>query len=79
MSDGKRPKIEDIEVNLELIKTLRDNSPYRLEDLTKILGLRYSASYTRREDGEVGFKPEELYLLSILYEVPLDTLFIEKS
>ncbi|AVB12103.1 hypothetical protein P8807_08375 [Bacillus subtilis] len=79
MTDGRRLKIEDIEVNLELLKTLRDTSPYRIEDLKNILGLKYPASYTRREDGDVSFKPEELFLLSRLYDVPLETFFKENS
>lgn len=62
-------------VNLELIKEMRQNKGYSLNDMAIKMGFNNKTKYYRRETGEYKFQPEELPALANILDIPIEKIF----
>lgn len=46
--------------------------------MVNLMGILDKTKYYRREIGEVNFKPEELPVIAIVLEIPLEKIFKKK-
>lgn len=46
--------------------------------MVNLMGILDKTKYYRREIGEVNFKPEELHVIAIVLEIPLEKNFKKK-
>ncbi len=46
--------------------------------MVNLMGILDKTKYYRREIGEVNFKPEELHVIAIVLEIPLEKIFKKK-
>ncbi|HFJ9455955.1 TPA: helix-turn-helix domain-containing protein [Bacillus cereus] len=61
-------------LNIQRIKSLRQEKGHSLEFVSKALGLRYKRSYHNVEKGDSGLSVEKLKKLSELYGVSINDL-----
>ncbi|WP_241559422.1 helix-turn-helix transcriptional regulator [Lacticaseibacillus hulanensis] len=64
-------------INTEAIKKLRHEHQLTLAEVASAIGLTRADQYLRLENGQYQFKATELPALAHLYEVPIETFFIE--
>ena len=65
-------------VDLEYIRKIRIKKGYSLQRMVNLMGILDKTKYYRREIGEVNFKPEELPVIAIVLEIPLEKIFKKK-
>lgn len=61
-------------IDLDFIKEKRIEKGYSLQKMVNILGILDKTKYYRRERGLVQFKPEELFRVAAILEVPIDAI-----
>lgn len=66
---------EIFKVDLDYIKKIRIKKGYSLQKMVNLMGILDKTKYYRREMGEVNFKPEELPVIAIVLEIPLEKFF----
>lgn len=62
-------------VDLDYIRETRLKKGYSLQKMVNLMGILDKTKYYRREIGEVSFKPEELPVVVLVLEIPLESLF----
>ena len=62
-------------IDLEYIKRIRIKKGYSLQKMVNLMGILDKTKYYRREMGEVNFKPEELPVVALVLEIPLEKIF----
>lgn len=72
---AKRSLAERKYLDLKYIKQLRLENHYSQAELARLLGLKSTDKYYRREQGDYKFKPEELSILSDLFNTPMEKFF----
>ena len=65
-------------VDLEYIRKIRIKKGYSPQRMVNLMGILDKTKYYRREIGEVNFKPEELHVIAIVLEIPLEKIFKKK-
>lgn len=66
-------------VNLELIKKKRKEKGFNIDKMAEKLGLTNGSMYWKRENGDYKFKAEEVMKLSIILELPIESLFLSNG
>ena len=62
-------------VNLTYIKDLREKNHLSQIRMAQLLGLKSPDKYTRRESGEYGIQVDELWMISRIFNVPMENFF----
>lgn len=69
-------------VNLQLIKSKREEYGHTLQEMAETLGLKTRSDYFKRENGDTRFKIVELPILSKKLHIPISDFFkpnVEKT
>lgn len=66
-------------INMPHIRNLRKTKRYTLRYVAQKLGLLTSSAYWKKENGRIRFSTKELEELSVLYQVPIESLFISNE
>lgn len=65
-------------INLQLIKSKRQEQHYTMAEMSKFLGLKSRADYFKRENGDTRFRSVELPILSKILGIPMNHFFTQK-
>lgn len=65
-------------VDLQLIKTKREEYHYTLQDMADFLGLKTRSEYLKRENGDYKFKSVEMPILAKKLHTPINRFFTQK-
>lgn len=65
------------DVSLHVLKKLRKQHGFTIEDVARFLGFKVPVSYWRIENGKVALKASQLKELSTLYQMPMEKFFIK--
>ena len=68
-------QVKSKEVDLNFIKSVRVDNHFSMAQTARILGLKGTEKYLRRENGEYNFKPEELSVLADVWKIPMEKFF----
>lgn len=68
--------VSDIRVNLKMLTRLRNEKDYSLSDVSLYLGYKTPTGYWLVEEGQRGVSVAVLYLLSRLYNKPMEEFII---
>lgn len=63
------------EVNLQLIKKLREKKGMSQAEMAQALRLKTSEKYTRRENGEYRFQASEIPVIATVLGVRIESLY----
>lgn len=62
-------------VNLELIKTLRNQKNISIEEMSKLMGYKGYQGYYYKENGTRKMSAEDVAKISVILKVPISELF----
>lgn len=70
---------DKVDVNLKLLKSLRETHCKSISDIASYLGYKTSTSYWLMECGRRGFSIDALYKLAKLYKYTMEGLLLVKD
>lgn len=68
-----------MKVNLPLIKKMRADKEFNINQMAEFLNLSNGSQYWKRENGDYNFKISELPILSEKLNIPFDELFLSDT